>query len=157
MLDFIERFSEIISVIIQSITTIVIFFLAFGKDRYMQSRTVLQSRLENLYCPFYQKFLVGSFHKNNTLSTASIEVRTTFLDLLSKNIQYMNAKSQTLYFAFYIEFLNLLEAYDNNPDFPFAENAKAFDYAFISLSKSLLSEYAHICRQLKLPKPLCLL
>ena len=154
ILNFIERFSDLIGVILQCVTTFSIFFLAFRKDRYMQKIDSFQQRFKQLYSPFYRKILVGCFSNEHRLSSAPIETRSIFLDLFSQNVEYMSATSQALYTNFYFEFLNLLEAYNGNPDYPFKSTAKNFDIAFIQLSQELLSDYAYICRRLQLPKPL---
>ena len=154
ILQFIERFSDIIGIVFQCLTTLIIFFLAFGKDRYMKTLTTLHIRLERLYFPFYQKFTMGHFNDEHRLSSSPFETRSCFLELFSKNIQYMGTKSQALFSEFYIEFFNMLEADDNNSDFPVDITSKNFDKAFIALSNSLLSEYMCICKRLKLPKPL---
>lgn len=148
---------EFIGAIIQSITTIVIFFLAFRKDRYFKNTDTLHKRLDKLYFPFYQKFMVGNFSNEHKLSSCALETRAVFLDLFSQNLHYMGSKSQLIYIEFYTAFLHLLEAYDGNKDFPLDKISNSFDKAFTDISKSLLSEYNHICRQLKLPKPIKLL
>lgn len=45
ILNFIERFSDLIGVILQCVTTFSIFFLAFRKDRYMQKNRFFSTEI----------------------------------------------------------------------------------------------------------------
>ena len=144
----------IITTIIQALTSIILFYLAFLKDNHVSTKQVNKERLEKLYTPFYQKYIMCPFSGDVRLSNFPFEARSTYLELFQNNIQYMDTKSQNKFIPFYDSFLNLLDAYDNNPSYPFDETAKQFDENFMILLKSLLCEHKRLCKQLKLPKPI---
>lgn len=143
------------SIIVATITVIGSFILVYlnsVKDRLNQKTLVRKEQLENFYVPFYQLYCRGFLSELN-LSELDLEVRGKFLDLMSENIHLMQPKSQAMYTDFYHAFLNLLEAEDENPDYPLTETRQAFDSVFNKLSDTVLSEYKDILKKLYLPVP----
>ena len=49
---------EIIEIIVSSLTSVLLFVLAFYKDSFVSDKEVLRERLDNLYVPFYQKQII---------------------------------------------------------------------------------------------------
>lgn len=135
------------------ITSFILFYLNYHKDLQLSKNIVLKKRLDNLYFPFYQKYTLGMYSELK-LSESNIEIRSSFLDLCSRNLNMMENNSQKLFIEFYKNFMDLLEAYDNNPNYPFEQTAQQFDNSFAKLSKSLMTEYSQICHKLKMPAPI---
>lgn len=135
------------------VTSFVLLYLNYRKDLQLTQNTVLRERIANLYFPFYQKYTLGMY-STNKLSESDIKIRSLFLDLCSQNLNYMESSTQKLFLEFYKNFMDLLEAYDNNPDYPFEEASQRFDDSFTKLSKALLTEYSQICHKLKMPTPI---
>ena len=143
----------IITTIIQALTSIILFYLAFLKDNHINQNQVNKERLENLYTPFYKKYLTCPFLGDVRLSKFPLESRKEYLELFQNNIQYMDTCSQNNFIPFYGSYLILLDAYDDIT-IPFEETAKDFDMHFLTITKSLLCEHRQLCKQLKLPEPI---
>ena len=84
----------------------------------------------------------------------SIEVRSTFLDIMTQNIYLMEPLSQAMYSDFYFAFLNLAEAENGNPEYPYEKCAQKMDEVFEDLSKAIFIEYRQILKKCHLPVPL---
>lgn len=69
-------------------------------------------------------------------------------------IHLMDAHSQSLYSKFYLAFLNLLEAEDENPDFNMDICCDELDNVFNELCTFTFNEYKRILKQCHLPVPL---
>lgn len=152
MKELLKELAEFIKDIFPYATSFTLFYLNCYKENKILRKNILKERMNNLYFPFYQKYFAGMLY-TTSLSNASFETRAIFLDLFAKNLNFMETHSQKLYFNFYKCFLNLLEAFDNNPNYPLEEASKAFDNSFDLLAKSLMAEYANICYRLKMPMP----
>ena len=117
------------SVIVSVITVIGSFTLVYLnsiKDSSDKKYNVRKEQLLKFYVPFYQRYRMGFFPQNH-LSTMSIEVRSTFLDIMTQNIHLMEPLSQAMYSDFYLAFLNLAEAENGNPEYPYEECAQKMD------------------------------
>ena len=80
------------------------------------------------------------------------ENRGLFLDLFSKNIQYMGTKTQSLYPRYYRAFLALMKAEESNASQ--LDSCKSeFADIFQQITASTFSEYKHLLRKLKMPAP----
>ena len=144
------------TVIVAIITVIGSFILAYInsiKDLLNRKYEIRREQLSKFYMPFYQKYCIGLFDQNN-LSNMSLETRSSFLDLMTHNIYFMEPHSQAMYSDFYQAFLDLLEAENNNPEYPFKECAQNFDNIFDTLAKQILTEYKGILKKCHLPVPL---
>jgi hypothetical protein len=83
----------------------------------------------------------------------SLAARSKFLDLLSHNLHLLKPKSQAMFPDFYLAYLNLLEAEDDNPDYPLEQCQQEFDKVFDKMSVMILHDYKGILRQCHLPVP----
>ena len=147
-------FDQIISalnVITPFASAIILFYLASAKEKRISKADVYRERLQNYYIPFYQMYCRGYlFHY--PIQDMPFENRGLFLDLFSKNIQYMDSKTQSLYPRYYRAFLALMEADESNADG--LESCKSeFADIFQQITASTFSEYKHLLRKLKMPVP----
>lgn len=144
--------SSIIVAIISVIGSFIVVYLSTIKEHFNKKYDVQLERLENFYIPFYQKYCSG-FLSINKLSEMNFEARGQFLDLFTKNLHLMGAKSQSMYSNFYLAFLNMLEADDNNPEFPLEKCSQNLDDIFNNITKEIFSEYKCILKKCYLPVP----
>lgn len=142
----------IIVAVISVIGSFVLVYLSTIKEHFSQKYEVKKKQLEKFYIPFYQKYHAG-FLSINKFSEMSVEAREQFLDLFTQNIYLMEPKSQSLYQDFYLAFLNMLEAEDNNPDFPLEKHSQELNEIFDSMATSVLQEYKDILKKCHLPVP----
>ena len=152
-----KNFFEGIYQIAQVATPIILFYLAFLKDSHFTNRTSQKERIEKLYVPFYQKYIVGMYSHGITLSGASKNIQDSFVLLFSSNLLYMDTPSQKAFATFYKSYLKLHQSYDEKLDCYSDDAMQHFDASFTLISKSLLSEYRLLCWKLKLPEPLNLI
>ena len=145
--------ASIIVAIISVIGSFVVIYLSSVKDYFTLKNKVRREQLDKFYIPFYQNYCAG-FLSINKLSEMSLEARSKFLDLFTKNIYLMEPKSQSMYNDFYQAFLNMLSAYNEEPDYPFEKCSHEFDTIFNNMSNAILSEYKDILRKCRLPVPL---
>ena len=145
------------SSVIVSVTTVIgsftLVYLNSIKDSSDRKYNVRKEQLLKFYVPFYQRYRMGFFPQNQ-LSTMSIEVRSTFLDIMTQNIHLMEPLSQAMYSDFYFAFLNLAEAENGNPEYPYEKCAQKMDEVFEDLSKAIFIEYRQILKKCHLPVPL---
>lgn len=144
------------TIIVAIITVIGSFILAYInsiKDLLNRKYEIRREQLSKFYMPFYQKYRIGLFDQNS-LSNMSLETRSSFLDLMTQNIYFMEPCSQAMYSDFYQAFLDLLEAEDNNPEYPLKECSQNLDNIFDALAKQILTEYKGILKKCHLPVPL---
>ena len=59
-----------------------------------------------------------------------------------------------MYSDFYLAFLNLAEAENGNPEYPYEKCAQKMDEVFEDLSKAIFIEYRQILKKCHLPVPL---
>lgn len=147
-------FDQIISalnVITPFASAIILFYLASAKEKRISKADVYRERLQNYYIPFYQMYCRGYlFHY--PIQDMPFENRGLFLDLFSKNIQYMDSKTQSLYPRYYRAFLALMEAEESNTGQ--LESCKSeFSDIFQQITESTFAEYKHLLRKLKMPVP----
>lgn len=142
----------IIVAVISVIGSFVVVYLSTIKEHFTQKYEVKKEQLEKFYIPFYQKYCAG-FLSINKISEMSFETRGQFLDLFTQNIHLMEPKSQSLYQDFYLAFLNMLEAEENNPDFPIEKHSKELDNVFGAMTNAVLQEYKDILKKCHLPVP----
>jgi hypothetical protein len=144
---------SIIVAIISLIGSCIAIYSNFIKDLLTSKKVVYKERLDKFYIPFYQKYCAG-FLSANKFSSLDFEARSIFLDLFTQNIHLMDAHSQSLYSKFYLAFLNLLEAEDENPDFNMDICCDELDNVFNELCTFTFNEYKRILKQCHLPVPL---
>lgn len=144
---------SIIVAIISLIGSCIAIYSNFIKDLLSSKKVVYKERLDKFYIPFYQKYCAG-FLSDNNLSSLSFEARSIFLDLLTQNIHLMDVHSQSLYSEFYLAFLNLLEAENENPDFDLNTCRNELDYVFNKMCSFTFDEYKRILKKCNLPVPL---
>ena len=145
--------SSIIVAIISLIGSFILIYLSSIKETSDRKYTVHKEQLDKFYIPFYQKYCAGFLSKNK-LSELDINTRGAFLDLFTKNLHLMEPESQSLYQDYYLAFLNMLEANNGNPDFPFDKCSQELDQIFFKMSKAILNEYKQILKKCHLPVPL---
>lgn len=144
------------TIVVAIITVIGSFILAYInsiKDFLNRKYEIRREQLSKFYMPFYQKYRTGLFDQNS-LSDMPLEARSSFLDLMTQNIYFMEPCSQAMYSDFYQAFLDLLEAEDNNPEYPLNECSQNLDNIFDALTKQILTEYKGILKKCHLPVPL---
>lgn len=151
MIDIIRIFITETKELFPYITSFILFYLNWSKDKKAYKTDVLQKRVQKLYFPFYQKYSAGMLY-HRKLSEASEEVQDLIFDLLTNNLDCMDTKSQRSYFIFYHAFLELHKKKYTNPNSVQIE-AHYFDKTFNLLAMELLEEYSHISRKLGMPKP----
>ena len=144
--------SSIIVAIISVIGSLIVVYLSTIKEHFSKKYEVRREQLEKFYIPFYQKYCAG-FLSANSISNMGLESRGQFLDLFTKNLHLMEPKSQSMYHDFYLAFLNMLEAENNNPDFPLEKCSQDFSKIFNDISKAILQEYKCILKKCYLPVP----
>ena len=135
------------SVIVSVITVIGSFTLVYLnsiKDSSDRKYNVRKEQLLKFYVPFYQRYRMGFFPQNQ-LST---------MDIMTQNIHLMEPLSPAMYSDFYLAFLNLAEAENGNPEYPYEECAQKMDEIFEDLSKTIFIEYRQILKKCHLPVPL---
>ncbi len=142
----------IIVSVISVIGSFIVVYLSTIKERFNKKHEVKREQLENFYIPFYQKYCAG-FLSANKLSSMGFEARGQFLDLFTNNLYLMEPKSQSMYQDFYMAFLNMLEADNDNPDFPLEKYSQELDEIFSVISKAVLQEYKCILKKCYLPVP----
>lgn len=82
------------------------------------------------------------------------EARARFFNLITQNIYLMEPLSQAMYSDFYLAYLDLLEAENNNPEYSLEESSRKLDTIFNKLSRQILIEYKDILKKCHLPVPL---
>ena len=140
---------EIIEIIVSSLTSVLLFVLAFYKDSFVSDKEVLRERLDNLYVPFYQKQIILKLGMK--ISDFSNESICIISELLANNIHYMNKETQILYINFYKRQLDFIDARNNLNDL--TKISKDLNNSFDKLNNNLIKEYKYICHKLKLPTP----
>jgi hypothetical protein len=144
-----------IPIIASAITTLgafILVYLSVIKEGYATEATVIRERLDNFYIPFYRLYCSG-FSSKIALADKSLEARSAFFDLMTKNIHYMDTVSQSLYPHFYLAFINLLEAENGNSDFDLSECRLELEKVFTNLCDSIFTEYKNLLKKAKLPVP----
>lgn len=145
--------ASIIVSIISVIGSFVLVFLSSIRDTFERKYTIRREQLDKFYIPFYQTYCAG-FLAQNKLSELGFESRSKFLDLFTANLQFMEPKSQSLYQDYYVAFLDMLEAENDNPNFPLGQCSEKLDQVFTEMSHAILNEYKQILKKCHLPVPL---
>lgn len=145
--------ASIIVSIITVMGSFILVYLGVIKEKSDQKYLVRKEQLTQFYIPFYQMYCAG-FLSSNQLSALGIEARGKFLDLMTKNIQYMEPKSQALYQSYYYAFMNLMDAESSEDTSSLHECQQHFDKVFAMLSAQIFSEYKQILKKCHLPVPL---
>ncbi len=139
----------ILQIVVPSVTSIILFILAFYKDCFISKKEVLKERMNKLYVPFYQKYIV--LRLKIPISKFDIETILDVSDFLAHNIQYMNSNTQKLYFDFFKLQLDYIDNKSNKVDTSQLE--LKLNRVFNKISKNLIQEYIDICNKLRYPKP----
>lgn len=142
---------EILNIVVPFISALIMFYLSCAKEKRVSKSEAYKERLQNYYIPFYQMYCRG-FLFDFPIEKMPFENRGLFLDLFSKNLQYMDSKSQSLYPKYYRAFLELMEAEETDAS-NLAECEYNFSIAFSEITKSTFSEYKRLLRKLKMPVP----
>ena len=145
--------SSIIVSIITVAGSFILVYLSTVKDRVNQKFNVRKEQLNNFYIPFYQHYCAG-FLFENSFSKLDVEGRCVFFDLFTHNLHLMEPTSQSMYCDFYRAFLDLLEAENDNPDFPLDIYSHNMDQVFSAISQAIFCEYKDILKKCHLPVPL---
>lgn len=147
----IDQIISVLNVITPFASAIILFYLASAKEKRISKADVYKERLQNYYIPFYQMYCRGHLF-DYPIQEMPFKNRGLFLDLFSKNIQYMDTKTQSLYPRYYSAFLALMEAEESNSSD--LESCKTkFADIFRQITKSTFAEYKHLLRKLKMPIP----
>lgn len=146
-----DQIISLLNVIIPFASALILFYLASNKERWVSRTAVYRERLEHYYIPFYQMYCRG-FLFDYPICEMPFENRNLFLDLFSKNLQYMDKKTQSLFPKYYRIFLDLMESEaSGSNDLEYYKTA--FADIFCEISKSTFAEYKRLLRKLKMPVP----
>ena len=146
-----DQIVDILNIVVPFASALVMFHLSSAKEKRITKSDVYRERLDNYYIPFYQMYCRG-FLFEYPIKEMPFENRGAFLDLFSKNLQYMDTKTQSLYPKYYRAFLDLMEVESSG-----AENLNKYQTAFAEIfskiAKNTFSEYKRLLRKLKMPVP----
>lgn len=145
--------STIIVAAISVIGSFTLVYLNSVKETSNRKYEIRKEQLSKFYIPFYQRYCAGLFPQNQ-LSAMPSEARARFFNLITQNIYLMEPLSQAMYSDFYLAYLDLLEAENNNPEYSLEESSRKLDTIFNKLSRQILIEYKGILKKCHLPVPL---
>lgn len=144
---------EILKILVPSLTSIFLVYLALMKDNFISKRLVYKERVEKFYSIFYVKYNSGLLMYRE-LGNSSIETISVFFDLISANIYLIEPKSQQLYFSFYLSMLDVFEARNGNKEYNVESCEEKLTECFDKLTEEIIKEYKFLCKKLRLPKPI---
>ncbi|MEY8524542.1 hypothetical protein AALA90_16160 [Lachnospiraceae bacterium 38-10] len=147
----IDQIIDILNIIIPFASALILFYLASFKEKRISKTDVYKERLQNYYIPFYQMYCRGYLF-DYPIQDMPLKSRGLFLDLFSQNIQYMDAKTQSLYPRYYRAFIALMEAEESGTS-ELKSCKSEFADIFCQITASTFSEYKHLLRKLKMPVP----
>ena len=139
---------KLIKLIVPVISVFVSYYLGQKQSARKLSREQALHRYNTFYVPLFTHLYAGAVWKFRP-SAHSLEARSVFLDLITKNISLLGVKSQMCYPDFHAAYIAMLEYDDGNSEFS-AAPAK-YDRAFNRLIESAMFEVKALSKELRLP------
>lgn len=141
---------ELLKLSVPSIFAIILFLLASRKNSSETHNSQLKVRAEELYIPFY-KFCVTHSLGYKELGDLSRKYQDELIEFLLNNIHLMDTRCQSMFIQAYHSYYNSFKPDEFNYDVVATMNLDFSDFM-----DTMQTDYTHICRKLKLPKPISL-
>ncbi len=144
-----DKLQYVLNYLVPFATIVLTYVLGRLQEHHSFKNSVLKERYEAVYVPFVSAIYRGMIWHYEDYSKMPADLRAVFFDMLFKNIQFIDKKTQALMPQYYTAYLNMLEYEEGNPEFISAP--QEYNSMFSGILMCMLSETSKLSNKLHLP------